>query len=63
MDDKKNSEMNDKKNYKLIEEKIGLKDLLAIMIAQFQILLPILIGAVVVFIIILLFLTKVWFKN
>lgn len=42
--------------------KLGFKDLLAIMIAQFEILMPIGIGAVLVMGLLLFFLLKVWIK-
>lgn len=42
--------------------KLGFKDLLAIMIAQFEILMPIAIGAAVIMGLVLLFLLKVWIK-
>lgn len=42
--------------------KLGFKDLFAIMIAQFEILMPIAIGAVVIMGLVLFFLLKVWIK-
>lgn len=44
-------------------EKIGWDDLLAIMIAEFQILFPLAIGAVVIISLLLLFFMKVWLKQ
>lgn len=45
------------------EERFTGKDLLAIMIAQFQILLPIFLAAAAIFTLLLLFFTKVWFTK
>lgn len=44
-------------------EKIGWDDLLAIMIAQFQILFPLAIGALAILALLLLLLVKVWLKQ
>lgn len=64
MEDNRNKDIvngNDEKNEEKI--KFGFKDLLAIMIAQFEILMPIAIGAVVVIGLVLLFLTKFWLRT
>ena len=53
----------DKKELTEKQEKIGWDDLLAIMIAQFQILFPLAMGAVIVIVLILLFLVKVWLRQ
>lgn len=42
--------------------KPGWKDLVAIMIAQFQILMPLAIGAIVIMTLLMLFLVNVWMK-
>jgi hypothetical protein len=42
--------------------KLEWKDIAAIMIAQFQILIPLALGAVVIITLIMLFLMKVWLK-
>jgi multisubunit Na+/H+ antiporter MnhC subunit len=44
-------------------EKIGLKDVFAIAIAQLMILGPIVIGAILVFFLLLLFVSKVWLRG
>lgn len=43
--------------------KIGWDDILAIMIAQFQILFPIALGTVVIVVLLLLFIMKVWLRQ
>lgn len=43
--------------------KIGIKDVIAIMIAQFQILFPLAIGAAVIITLVMLFIMKVWFRQ
>jgi hypothetical protein len=42
--------------------RIGFKDLIAMIIAQFMILLPIAVAAIVVFYLVLLFFSKVWLR-
>lgn len=44
-------------------EKIGFKDILAIAIAQFSILGPIILGAIFIFFLLLLFISKVWLRG
>jgi hypothetical protein len=59
--------MRNKPNYKLQQNeekvKVGWHDLLAIMIAQFQILFPLAVGFVVVIGLLLLFFVKVWLRQ
>lgn len=45
------------------DEAIGWKDVLAIMIAQFQILMPIMIGAALIMTLLLFIIMKVWVRN
>ena len=56
-------EHNTKDDKKSEREKIGFKDVLAIAIAQFLILAPIILGAILVFFLLLLFVSKVWLKG
>lgn len=51
-----NSQIEERDTY----EKIGWKDILAVMIAQFQIIMPFAIAFVVIIGIVLLFMSKVW---
>jgi hypothetical protein len=44
-------------------ETIGWKDVVAIMIAQFQILMPIILGAALVMGLLLFIIMKIWIKN
>lgn len=44
------------------ESKFGFKDLIAVMIAQFQILMPIILGGLFLMFLVLLFMTKVWLR-
>lgn len=44
-------------------ERIGWKDILAIMIAQFEIIMPLAIGAVIIFGIVLYLLMKFWIRG
>lgn len=54
----------DEKNDDTMEkEKLGFKDLFAIMLAQFSILIPIAIGAVVIMGLLMFLLTKIWMRN
>jgi hypothetical protein len=59
--------MRNKPDYKLHKDekkvKVGWHDLFAIMIAQFQILLPLAVGFVVVIGLLLLFFVKVWLRQ
>ncbi len=45
------------------EEAIGWKDIVAIMIAQFQILMPIMLGAILVMSFLLFIIMKVWIRS
>ena len=45
------------------DESIGWKDILAIMIAQFQILMPIMLGAALVMSLLLFIIMKVWIRS
>ena len=45
------------------EEVIGWKDIVAIMIAQFQILMPIMLGAILVMSLLLFIIMKVWIRS
>lgn len=45
------------------DETIGWKDVVAIMIAQFQILMPIILGATLVMGLLLFIIMKIWVKN
>ena len=45
------------------KQKIGWDDILAIMIAQFQILFPIALGFIVIIVLLLLFIMKVWLRH
>jgi hypothetical protein len=45
------------------EEAIGWKDVLAIIIAQFQVLMPIMIGAVLVMGLLLFIIMKLWIRS
>lgn len=51
----------DVNNHK-VNEKIGFKDLLAIMIAQFEILAPIVLGIAFIMYLLMLFMTQIWFQ-
>lgn len=44
-------------------EKIGFKDILAIVLAQYAILIPIVLGAIFIFFLLLLFVSKVWLRG
>lgn len=63
MEGKKMDTLDEKKDETSEKEKLGFKDLFAIMLAQFSILIPIAIGAIVVMSLIMLFVTKVWMRN
>jgi hypothetical protein len=58
-----NTEKNDESLVTEEKLKIGWDDILAIMIAQFQILFPLVIGFVVIIALVLIFLMKVWLKH
>ena len=45
------------------EEAVGWKDIVAIMIAQFQILMPIMLGAILVMSFLLFIIMKVWIRS
>lgn len=45
------------------EEAVGWKDILAIIIAQFQILMPIMLGAALIMSLVLFIIMKVWIKS
>jgi hypothetical protein len=56
-----NNDQNNENNRN--REKITFKDMLAIAIAQFLILGPIILGAIFVFFLLLLFVSKVWLRG
>lgn len=45
------------------EIKIGRKDILAAIIAEFEILFPLALGGILIFTLVLLFIGNVWFRN
>jgi hypothetical protein len=57
------STLDEKNDDTMEKEKLGFKDLFAIMLAQFSILIPIAIGAVVIMGLLMLLITKVWMRN
>lgn len=54
------SEQNEKEFNRVKELKLGRKDIVALVVAAFQIIMPFAIGVAAIYFLIILFITKVW---
>ena len=58
--DKKEQRKEDLKRFK--NENLSVRDIIAIVIAMFQLILPFAIGVIIIYFLVILFMTKVWMK-
>ena len=58
--DKKEQRKDDLKRFK--NENLSVRDIIAIVIAMFQLILPFAIGVIIIYFLVILFMTKVWMK-
>lgn len=57
---KKEQKKEDLKRFK--NENLSVRDIIAIVIAMFQLILPFAIGVIIIYFLVILFMTKVWMK-